>query len=308
LDTARFCGNCGTPFPRTPAPSSSLVNCAQGHIYSAVYEQCPYCPQTEPKPTGDFATQVENFETMVENVSVDLPPPPPPPPSGEFTTKVESAETVFEPVNTFAPGSPNTVGPSEEKTKIQVDQPTRVESPEPTGKTPAKVKTPVDLKTPTEVKTPVDLKTPEEPVAPPPPPPPRPTRDPAPADRNDRRTIVMTTDEMAGESRAARKGKLIGWLVTYTPNQDGRDYRLLAGYNRIGANPACDLVIEDETVSGSHALIVYRDGRCLIKDELSRNGTFVNDDEVIESRVLQNYDQIRVGNTILTYVSAERPA
>jgi hypothetical protein len=45
MDTAKFCGNCGTPFPRSPAPSSSLVKLSAGHIYSAVYEHCPYCPQ-----------------------------------------------------------------------------------------------------------------------------------------------------------------------------------------------------------------------------------------------------------------------
>src|SRR6476660_6104375 len=43
VDTAKFCGNCGTPFPREDLVSSSLVNCGHGHIYSAVYDHCPYC-------------------------------------------------------------------------------------------------------------------------------------------------------------------------------------------------------------------------------------------------------------------------
>ena len=103
----------------------------------------------------------------------------------------------------------------------------------------------------------------------------------------------------------ASKGKLIGWLVTYTRNSDGEDFKLRAGYNRIGANPACDIVVEDETVSGSHAIIVYRDGRCLIKDDLSRNGTFVNGKEITEAHPLQSYDQIRVGNTMFTFVAAQ---
>jgi pSer/pThr/pTyr-binding forkhead associated (FHA) protein len=104
------------------------------------------------------------------------------------------------------------------------------------------------------------------------------------------------------------KGRIIGWLVTYSHNPDGEDYRIYAGYNRIGANPVCDIQIEDETVSGSHAIIVYRDGRCLIKDDLSRNGTFVNGREITEAHPLQPYDQIRVGNTHLTFVAAQRAA
>jgi predicted component of type VI protein secretion system len=123
------------------------------------------------------------------------------------------------------------------------------------------------------------------------------------AQEQDRRTIVMTDE--ANPARAAR-GKIVGWLITYNRNPDGDDYRVYAGYNRLGANPVCDILIDDETVSGSHAIIVYRDGRCLIKDDLSRNGTFVNGREITEAHPLQNYDQIRIGNTYLTFVAAQQ--
>jgi hypothetical protein len=119
----------------------------------------------------------------------------------------------------------------------------------------------------------------------------------------DRRTTVLS-DQSAPLRKA--KGRIIGWLVTYSHNPDGEDFRIYAGYNRIGANPVCDVLIEDETVSGSHAIIVYRDGRCLIKDDLSRNGTFVNGREITEAQALQSYDQIRVGNTQLIFVAAQR--
>ena len=46
----------------------------------------------------------------------------------------------------------------------------------------------------------------------------------------------------------------------------------------------------------------------MIKDELSRNGTYLNGVDVTESKQLENYDQIRVGNTTLTFISAERPS
>jgi pSer/pThr/pTyr-binding forkhead associated (FHA) protein len=114
----------------------------------------------------------------------------------------------------------------------------------------------------------------------------------------------MMLDQSAPQRKS--KGRIVGWLVTFSHNPDGEDFRIYAGYNRIGANPVCDVLIEDETVSGSHSIIVYRDGRCLIKDDLSRNGTFVNGREITEAQALQSYDQIRVGNTTLVFVEAQR--
>jgi hypothetical protein len=153
-----------------------------------------------------------------------------------------------------------------------------------------------------------DRKVVEQPVEPAPPkeitpsqvPPPPP---PVPVQESDRRTIVMADQS---QSLHKSKGRIVGWLITYSRDPDGQDYRIYAGHNRIGANPVCDVVLEDETVSGSHAIIVYRDGRCLIKDDLSRNGTFVNGREITESHNLQSYDQIRLGNTYLTFIAAQR--
>jgi len=127
-------------------------------------------------------------------------------------------------------------------------------------------------------------------------------RRPAPVEA-DRKTIIAPDALL---QKQGSRGKLVGWLISYSGNPDGEDFRLYAGYNRLGANPVCDIVIDDDTVSGSHAILVYREGRCLIKDDLSRNGTFVNGREITEAHPLQNYDQIRVGNTHLTFVAAQR--
>lgn len=306
MDTAKFCGNCGTPFPRSPVPSSSLVNCPQGHIYSAVYEHCPYCPQPEQPKSGDFATRVEGSETIVETASLK---PTPSSSGGEFATRVETPTPVPE-VTVIDAAVTSLEINGDEAIETRASSETRVE---PIGQT----ETIIGQQAPV-VPTPEPLRmvppspsknapppTPAQSV-PPPPPAPRPVRESHTADQPDRRTIVVASP--ADEPGVKGKGKIIGWLITYTRNQEGVDYRLRVGFNRIGAHPACDLVMDDETVSGSHAVVVFRDGRCLIKDELSRNGTFVNDVEVTEARVLQNYDQIRVGNTTLIFISAERPA
>ncbi len=51
----------------------------------------------------------------------------------------------------------------------------------------------------------------------------------------------------------------VGWLVCIEGNNRGRDYRLHAGYNTIGKNPANDIAISgDDTVSRErHAVIAY---------------------------------------------------
>ncbi|MFN7623641.1 MAG: hypothetical protein ACK5RS_10880, partial [Acidobacteriota bacterium] len=67
MEAAKFCGNCGHPFPRQAEPVSSLVNCAQGHIYSAVYNHCPYCPQPVAAPVAPTVKETETaFEIPVQ--------------------------------------------------------------------------------------------------------------------------------------------------------------------------------------------------------------------------------------------------
>ncbi len=345
MDTAKFCGNCGNPFPKPSMPTSSLINCPQGHVYSAVYQFCPYCPQPESAAPSDFATRIEepvtamepapspaamasdnfptqaetydtHFETRVaaaENLEtkvrsaemfetrvggIDLseitdqpiapPPAPPTPPKASAPTEVISnfAETTLAemPVVNFDSSSPDTnSGPLENDSHANQDQEmseafsqaahsAMANSSDPMSQFPEPVKASKSFQYGPDA---------------------------------DRRTIVVSEDEA---QKRSSKGKIVGWLISYTQHPDGEDHRIYAGYNRIGANPVCDIVIEDETVSGSHAIIVYRDGRFLVKDDLSRNGTFVNGREISEAHPLKSYDQIRVGNTFLTFVAAEQIA
>lgn len=336
MDTAKFCGNCGNPFPRPSMPTSSLINCPQGHVYSAIYQYCPYCPQPEsassaPETQNDFATRIEEPATAFEppNSFPELSPSlasttiSASEPTGEFSTNAEpflnyetrigSFEAIEDPqvFETRVGGIEVSEVLEQKVVTKQTSAPTEVIShlAETTiAEMPALNFEPPKFEPPPPMKPP---------VAPPPQPPlaqaatvvssdpPKldafaPASKPAPAD--DRRTILVM-DQNAPQ-RAA-KGKLVGWLVSYTRNPDGEDFQLFSGYNRIGANPVCDIVLDDETISGSHAIIVHRDGRFLIKDDLSRNGTFINGREISESHPLQSYDQIRLGNTVMTFVTAQ---
>ncbi|MGH9754616.1 MAG: FHA domain-containing protein [Blastocatellia bacterium] len=291
LETAKFCGNCGNSFTRQSTSTSSLINCAQGHVYSAVYEHCPYCPQPQFENRDlDFVTRVESPITGGDasrgagpTTYANSQNP------NDFVTRIDTREHMFETAE--SPAFPPPAPPAPAPAFIVTELTPAILPSEPLGSAgaePFRVSAPIDP--PAVSQEEEASQTPALQVASP---------------GLDRRTTVLS--EQSGPLRKS-KGRIIGWLVTYSHNPDGEDFRIYAGYNRIGANPVCDIQIEDETVSGSHAIIVYRDGRCLIKDDLSRNGTFVNGRELTEAHPLQTYDQVRVGNTHLTFVAAQRVA
>ena len=102
-----------------------------------------------------------------------------------------------------------------------------------------------------------------------------------------------------GRNNAGRK--LTGWLVSFTMDPLGVDFRLYEGRNIIGSDPGCDIVISgDSSVSGKHLTILYRMGVFKFKDEMSTNGTFIND-EFREEGTLSDGDNIRIGTTVLKF-------
>ncbi len=320
METAKFCGSCGHAFPRPSEPTSSLVNCARGHIYSAVYQQCPYCPQVHlPQAAGSqLETVIGEGLTSIEIPVVPAPPARP----DEFITRLGDEETMIAEVRS-AQNFGNNVNTGHDFDRTEFVPAEVIPAPPIQNPVPATVPTPPPVPVssspqpqqgvvvnafpqiprqsepvtaPDEEPEPFVNYAPETPVAPFRP-------QPVAAPEAERRTTIVASQPSQAQQS---KGKIIGWLISYSRNPDGIDYRIHAGYNRLGANPVCDIIIDDETVSGSHAIIVFRDGRCLIKDDLSRNGTFVNGREITEAHQLQNYDQVRVGNTYLTYISAQR--
>jgi hypothetical protein len=97
--------------------------------------------------------------------------------------------------------------------------------------------------------------------------------------------------------------KLVGWLVSFTLDPLGQDFKLREGRNIIGSDSACDIFVPDGQVSSKHLTILYRMGDFKFKDELSTNGTFIND-EFVEEGNLKDGDTIRIGQTVFKFRSA----
>jgi pSer/pThr/pTyr-binding forkhead associated (FHA) protein len=73
---------------------------------------------------------------------------------------------------------------------------------------------------------------------------------------------------------------------------------------RLGKGPHNEIVIADPSVSSAHALIARGDNGYTISDMGSRNGTYVNQEKVIEPRPLRSGDLINLGRSRLTFQSS----
>ncbi|MFM1990510.1 MAG: hypothetical protein RJA99_3467 [Pseudomonadota bacterium] len=69
----------------------------------------------------------------------------------------------------------------------------------------------------------------------------------------------------------------------------------------IGRRPFNDVMLDDLTVSGEHAMVHCESGRCTVHDLRSRNGTLVNGVPVTQ-RTLAEGDRIDIGIYSLHYV------
>lgn len=99
--------------------------------------------------------------------------------------------------------------------------------------------------------------------------------------------------------------KLVGWLVTYSNDPLGMDYKLFEGRNIIGRDMDCNISVNDGRVSTKHAVILYRAGKYSITDQQSSHGTYVNDEDIeLNPRYLNDGDIICVGKTIFKFRSS----
>src|SRR5712691_1111989 len=88
----------------------------------------------------------------------------------------------------------------------------------------------------------------------------------------------------------------MAWL-----EQPSGERRYVESELRIGRGEQNDLRLNDGSVSRDHAFLRRVDGRYLLSDVGSQNGTFVNGRRVYAPSALQSGDRIRAGTTELTF-------
>lgn len=87
-------------------------------------------------------------------------------------------------------------------------------------------------------------------------------------------------------------------------SMEGKRFSLRAGRQTIGRRGDNDIVIDEPSVSSSHAWIMNQNGHYVIMNTLSTNGTFVNDQRVHDA-VLKHGDHIRFGQAEFIFRTRE---
>lgn len=85
----------------------------------------------------------------------------------------------------------------------------------------------------------------------------------------------------------------------------GSRFTLLQGRQTIGRRGDNNIVINDPSVSATHAWIINQHGHYVLMNTLSTNGTFVNDKRIHET-VLVHGDRVRFGQAEFTFLTHEQ--
>ena len=123
-------------------------------------------------------------------------------------------------------------------------------------------------------------------------------RDPAGGDT----TVAFTPEELDDQSPLEDLGMEGPALVVRSGGgRAGEHFVPENDRTTIGRSPDCDIFLDDVTVSRTHAVLRQQDGRYVIEDQGSLNGTFVNRRR-IDSSPLTDGDEVQIGKYRLTFL------
>ncbi|GAB4529575.1 MAG: hypothetical protein Fur0018_16290 [Anaerolineales bacterium] len=96
-------------------------------------------------------------------------------------------------------------------------------------------------------------------------------------------------------------------IPVITLRSENHEQRFVVPEVMIGRAMTCDCILDDNTVSAQHSLLVYKQSQWWLSDSGSTNGTFINETRVDSPTVLRSGDLIRCGQVTLQ-VEIETPA
>ncbi|PYG90324.1 FHA domain-containing protein [Ruminiclostridium sufflavum DSM 19573] len=104
-------------------------------------------------------------------------------------------------------------------------------------------------------------------------------------------------------------GKNLGWKLRLDYSGDGGsfisgDIIPIGSRISIGRNQANQLLLPSQSVSAYHARIYFEDGRYMLEDLKSTNGTYINGVRA-DKKSLQPGDEIRISQTVLVVMDDE---
>ena len=94
-------------------------------------------------------------------------------------------------------------------------------------------------------------------------------------------------------------------LIVIGGDSLGQIFRLFQPETIIGRDPDADIYLPSGTVSRRHARLILSAGDLTVQDLGSRNGTFVEMEQVKQPRVLRDGDELAIGDSTLLKVTHE---
>lgn len=139
---------------------------------------------------------------------------------------------------------------------------------------------------------------------------------PAPAqnDDDDVKTVGiydLKSDHAGDDKDEGKQAKygidpVVGWLVIVNGEERGRSVTLKAGRNFIGRASTNDISISgDKKISREkHAIIVFepRSQTFLVQPGTSKSLFYVNDQVILDTKVINAYDVLNIGETNLVFI------
>ncbi len=87
----------------------------------------------------------------------------------------------------------------------------------------------------------------------------------------------------------------------YLTDPSGREHQLRGDITIVGRAVECDIVITSKRVSREHARLVRQGRRVMLEDLNSTNGTFLNQERILEPMELRDGDIVSIGDVKFTF-------
>jgi pSer/pThr/pTyr-binding forkhead associated (FHA) protein len=116
-------------------------------------------------------------------------------------------------------------------------------------------------------------------------------------------TLVLRSGALLHRVRSAASAvwRLAPGRYLAIPDGDEVVVLPLGRMTRIGRRATADIVIDDNSVSRRHALVLERAGAPVIADDRSLNGVYVNGRRIREAR-LHHGDEVQIGARVMRFL------
>jgi hypothetical protein len=118
----------------------------------------------------------------------------------------------------------------------------------------------------------------------------------------ERTSGILDVEAVRGPSLKPASSKVRGYLYVLKGAEVAQEYFPILDKNmEIGRDEQCDISLDDTSVSRLHAMIFVRAEAVEIVDQASTNGTYINGKKITGIALLNENDQIQIGNSTFQY-------